>query len=130
MMRLLGHYVEVACKGDTKAFVSSGFVAVAPRQKLAELPIAVPSIVKIDQGNTGELLVRIQSVKARSYELRHAPVPAAGAAINYTTIVAANAKPAVPVKNLTPGTAYTFQVRAFGKQGFTDWSPAVERMTI
>src|SRR5437016_2559123 len=28
MMRLLGHYVEVACKGDTKAFVSSGFVAV------------------------------------------------------------------------------------------------------
>src|SRR5437016_865738 len=24
MLRLLGHYVEVACKGDTKAFVSSG----------------------------------------------------------------------------------------------------------
>src|SRR2546426_12072388 len=34
MMRPLGHYVEVACKGDTKAFVSSGFVAVAPRLKI------------------------------------------------------------------------------------------------
>src|SRR5882672_9634204 len=51
MLRLLGHYVEVACKGDTKAFISSGFVAVPPRQRLAALPISIPSIVKIDQGN-------------------------------------------------------------------------------
>ena len=27
MFRLLGHYVEVACNGDTKTFVSSGFLA-------------------------------------------------------------------------------------------------------
>jgi hypothetical protein len=130
MMRSLGHYVEVACKGDTQAFVSSGFIAVAPRQKLANLPIALPSIVKIDQGSTGTLLVSIESVKARSYELRYAPVPAAGATISWTIIVIANAKPAVPINNLTPGTIYTFQVRAFGKQGFTEWSSSVERMTI
>jgi Fibronectin type III domain len=130
IMRLLGHYVEVACKGDTKAFVSSGFVAVAPRPKGAAQPIAVPPIVKIDQGITGQLLVTLQSVKARSYDLRYAPVPVAGAAINWTTVVVPNAKPAVPVNNLTPGTTYTFQVRAFGKQGFTEWSSSVERMAI
>jgi hypothetical protein len=130
MLRLLGHYVEVACKGDTKAFVSSGFVAVTPRQKLAALPIRVPSIVKIDQGSTGQLLVTIQSVKARSYELRYAAVPAAGATPNWTTIMVPNAKPATPINNLTPGTRYTFQARAFGKLGFSDWSASVERMVI
>ena len=70
MLRLLGHYVEVACKGDTKAFVSSGFVATPAHQRIPTQPISIPSIVKIDQGNNGQLLVTIQSVKARSYELR------------------------------------------------------------
>jgi len=130
MLRLLGHYVEVACKGDTKAFISSGFVAVPPRQRLAALPISIPSIVKIDQGNTGQLLVTIQSVKARSYELRYAGISAAGATSTWTTIVVPNAKPAVLIKNLTPGTTYTFQVRAFGKLGFSDWSASAERMSI
>ena len=111
-------------------FVSSGFIAVGPRQRLANLPILVPSIVKIEQGGTGTLLVSFQSVKARSYELQYGAVPAAGAAINWTTIVVPNSKPAVPINNLTPGATYTFQVRAFGKQGFTEWSSAVERMTI
>jgi Fibronectin type III domain len=86
--------------------------------------------VKIDQGNTGQLLVTIQSVKARSYELRYAAVPAPGATTNWTTIVVPNAKPATPINNLTPGTTYIFQVRAFGKLGFTEWSPSAERMSI
>jgi len=130
LMRLLGHYVEIACKGDTKAFVSSGFLAVASRRRLADRPIAVPSFVKIDQGSTGQLLVSIHSAKARSYELRYAVVPAAGANTTWITVTVPNSKPAVPVNNLTPGTTYSFQVRAFGKQGFTEWSSAVERMTI
>ena len=32
MVRLLGHYVEVACKGDPNTFVSSGFVAAPARR--------------------------------------------------------------------------------------------------
>jgi len=86
--------------------------------------------VKIDQGSTGQLLVTIQSVKARSYELRYGPVPASGATLNWTTIVVPSTKPATTVNNLTPGTTYTFQVRAYGKLGFSDWSDAVERMVI
>jgi hypothetical protein len=131
MLRLLGHYVEVACKGDTKAFISSGFVAAPTRQRTPAQPVSIPSIVKIDQGNTGQLLVTIQPVaKARSYDLRYATVPAAGTAVNWTTIVVTGTKPATPINNLTPGTNYAFQVRALGKLGFSDWSSSVERMSI
>jgi Fibronectin type III domain len=131
MLRLLGHYVEVACKGDTKTFVSSGFVAAPTHQRIPAQPVSIPSIVRVDQGNTGQLLVMIQPVpKARSYELRYAAVPVAGAAVNWTTIVLPSTKPATPINNLTPGAKYTFQVRAFGKLGFSDWSSSVERMVI
>jgi hypothetical protein len=130
MFRLLGHYVEVACKNDMNTFVSSGFVAVAKHAKTPAQPVAVPAIGAVDQGsNSGQLVVTIKSVpKARSYDLRYAPVPAAGAAITYTTVALATAKPAVTINNLTPGTTYTFQVRAFGKLGFSDWSDGVNRM--
>jgi hypothetical protein len=44
--------------------------------------------------------------------------------------LAATTKPPTAVNNLTPGTSYTFQVRAFGKLGYSDWSAAVERASI
>ena len=131
MLRLLGHYVEVACKNDMPTFVSSGFVAASTGQRTPAQPVSIPSVA-VDQGsNSGQLVVTIKAVtKARSYELRHAPVPAAGASINWTTIVVATVKPATLLNNLTPGGTYTFQVRAFGKLGFSDWSDSVNRMCI
>ena len=132
MLRLLGHYVEAACKNDMKTFLSSGFVAAPSRQPTPPQPVSAPSIVRVNQGNSGQLLVTIQPVaRARSYELRYAPVPAAArATVNWTRIVVASTKPATPINNLTPGGNYTFQVRAFGKLGFSDWSAPVERMSI
>jgi hypothetical protein len=128
--RLLGHYVEGACKNDMKTFVSSGFVP-ATRQRTPAQPVGSSSIVKIDQRTTGQLLVTIQPVaKARSYELRHAPAPAGGPTVIWTTTAVASTKPPIPINNLTPGVIYTFQVRAFGKLGFSDWSGSVERMVI
>ena len=84
MLRLFGHYVEVACKGDPNTFVSSGFAAAQTHPRTPSQPVSIPSIVKIDQGNTGQLLVTIQSVKARSYEVHYGPVPAPGATVNWT----------------------------------------------
>ena len=131
MYRLLGHYVELASKNDMKTFVSSGFQAVSTRQKTPPQPVTVPLISSVDQGSTGQLLLTIRPVAhARHYEVRYASVPAAGAAVNWTTILAATTKPPTAVNNLTPGTSYTFQVRAFGKLGYSDWSAAVERMCI
>jgi len=131
LMRLLGHYVEVACKGDISAFLSSGFVAALPAIHIAVQPVSVPYIVAVDQGSSGQLVVTIKVVaRARSYELRYGLVPAAGAIVNWTTIMVPNAKPATILNNFTPGGTYTFQVRAYGKLGFSDWSALVERMCI
>ena len=130
MLRLLGHYVEATCKNDLNTFTSSGFVA-ASTTRTPPQPVTQPLIVSVDQGNTGQLIVTIKRVaKARSYDLRYAPVPAAGALISWITITVASTKPPTAISNLTPGTNYQFQVRAFGKLGFSDWSATVERMCI
>src|SRR5215472_16739667 len=36
----LGHYVEATCKNDMNAFVSSGFVPAAPRQRAVPQPVS------------------------------------------------------------------------------------------
>jgi hypothetical protein len=130
MMRLLGHYVEAASKNDLKTFTSSGFVPAPSRQAVPPQPVDVPTIAKVEQGdNTGQLVVTINPVKkARSYELRYAAAPAAGATANWITVVIASTKPPAVVANLTRGTDYTFQVRAFGKLGFSAWSSSVDQM--
>src|SRR5262249_35572199 len=70
MYRLLGHYVEGACNNDMKTFVSSGF-APALHQRIPSQPVAAPSILKVEQGTTGQFLVKIQAVAgAKSYEIR------------------------------------------------------------
>jgi hypothetical protein len=131
MFRLLGHYVEVACNDDMDAFLSSGFVAAIPRQKSTPQPVAVPSITAVVQGSTGQLVVTIKRVaNARNYDLRYAPAAIVGTVISWTTVTVATAKPAPIINNLIPGTIYTFQVRAFGKPGYSDWSSPVDRMAI
>jgi hypothetical protein len=131
MFHLLGHYVEAACKSDMDTFVSSGFVAAPKRQASPPGPVAVPAIGGIDQGNTGELIVTITPVsKARMYVLRYAQAAAAGADTSWITISVATAKPPLSISGLTPTTNYVFQVRAFGKLGFSDWSTAVSRICI
>jgi hypothetical protein len=130
MLRLLGHFVEAACKNEMITFVSSGFVPAKPGVRSPSQPVTDPRIVSVDQGSPGQLVVTIKPVTmARSYELRYATVAAAGA-VNWTTITVPSTKPPIPVNNLTPGGTYTFQVRAFGKLGFSDWSASVERMCI
>jgi hypothetical protein len=134
MLRLLGHYVEAVCNAvcnnDMKTFASSGF-APATTVRTPPQPISSPLIVAVDQGSPGQLVVTIKPVaKARSYEVRYAVVPAAGATVNWNTIVVPSTKPPTSVDHLTPGGTYTFQVRAFGKLGFSHWSASVERMCI
>ncbi len=131
MYRLLGHYVEVVSKNDMNTFVSSGFQAASKGQKTPPEPVATAIIGSVDQGNTGQIFVTIKPVAhARHYELRYAAPPAAGAGTSWTTILVPTTKPPAVVNNLTPGTSYTFQVRAFGKLGCSDWSASVERMVI
>jgi hypothetical protein len=131
MYRLLGHYVEATCKGDMNTFVSSGFVAAPKAQRKPDQPVDVPAIASLDQGSTGQLLATLKEVPgARLYDIRFAPAPVPGAVITWTTIAVAKAKAPVQINYLTPGTSYTFQVRAFGNPGFSDWSDPATRMCI
>jgi hypothetical protein len=128
MFRLLGHYVEANCKNDTTTFLSSGFVPSSTGQRTPPQPTAIPLLVSINPGDTGQLVVTFKPVaKARIYEIRYVPVTTPGTG-SYLTQVVAFAKPATTIGKLTPGVNYTFQVRAFGRLGFSGWSATLNRI--
>jgi hypothetical protein len=130
MLRQLGQYVEHACNGDMTVFLSSGFTPLATTRSSAP-PIETPSINRLDQGQSGELLVNVKPVRgARNYEVRYAELGGNGTAGAWNVTVAAKAKSAISVSALNPGTVYTFQVRAFGLAGHTGWSEPSSRMAI
>jgi hypothetical protein len=130
-LRALGHYVEAASAGDAATLLSSGYELASTTRNTTPQPVAQPYIVKVDQGNTGQLLVKVKSVsKARSYDLHCAVVGPGGVIGQYTTVTIPSVKEAQSFTGLPPGTLYTFQVRAYGKLGYTDWSDSVMRMVI
>ncbi len=130
MLRQLGHYVEIACRKDMETFLSSGFVAVS-NTRGPEQPVGASAVASVNQGLTGQLVVTVKSVpKARHYELRFGAVPVGGGVISWTTMLVPTSKPPTVLNNLTPGGTYSFQVRAYGKLGYSDWSDPVSRMCI
>jgi hypothetical protein len=80
MAELLGHYVEATSNNDPVTFTSSGF-AIRSTAKVPPQPLAQPTILRVDQGKMGELLVILVAVlKARLYEIHYAPASPGGAA--------------------------------------------------
>ena len=129
MAEQLGHYVQANCRDDLATFTSSGFQALS-NSRTPSQPLPQPTISKVDQGTTGQLLVTVKALrKALSYELRYAALGEGGMPGAWTTAVLTRAK-AASISSLTPGTTYTFQTRALGRLGFTDWSDSVNRMCI
>ena len=129
ILRKLGHYVE-SCRPDLPTFLPSGFVPVATIRATTPQPLADPDIRVIEQGNTGQLLIFVKPLrKALHYEIRYAAAGDNGATAS-TTVVLTSSKEPARVNNLTPGAIYTFEVRALGKGGFTDWSRPISRMCI
>ena len=128
-LRALSHYVELNCKNDLTAFMSSGFPA-ASTARPAQLPLPPASISRIDSGATsGQMQVVVKPLpKAASYDLRYATAQPGASLGPWTTISFVAAQKAPPVTGLTPGTTYTFQVRALGTVGYTDWSDPVTRV--
>jgi len=124
----LAHYVEANCNDDMATFLLSGFQPAATT-KAGPQQLDTPSIGDVVQGPvSGKVKLRIKPVpKAVSYDVRYAPVPTAGTPTTWTEETITNTK-SVIIANLTPGTMYTFQVRALGRLGKTNWSDAVNRM--
>ncbi len=131
MLKALATYVELNCKDDINVFLTSGFQPRSTSRATAQ-PLDQPTIASVDQGVSGQLLAAIKAVrKAKTYELRYAAVAAAGAApASWSTLTVPNAKSALSVDGLTPGTVYALQIRAYGTLGYTAWSDSVTRMCI
>jgi hypothetical protein len=128
MMRSLGHYVESACEGDLATFLSSGFEPAYTTYNRQQ-PLPKPAPVKISQGNTGQLSIKIQALpKARFYELEY--TISADAVRSWTMIRVATVVSPVTIDGLAPGTTYVFRLRAYGIHGFSEWSNVASRMCI
>jgi hypothetical protein len=127
VLRKAKHYVEDYCGNDLAVLLSSGFQPAATTRNLS--PLGNPSILSIDLGKSGELVLKVSPIaRAKCYEMRMAVVGANrvpepwGATSLYTSS-------RIRIENLLPGTTYIFQVRAIGgSTRYTDWSNTVSRM--
>ena len=125
-LQALARYVEQSGGDNMTTFMSSGF-PVRSTNHPSPQPLAPASIDRIDPGtNSGQLQPVIKALaKAKSYALRFGPTQAGAPPATWTTVTFTTARKAPPITGLTPGTSYTFEVRALGTLGYTDWSNPV-----
>ena len=131
LLRQLASYVEDNCNGSLTALLSSGFTAASTSHVQAHL--AAPSILRLLNGNTGQLLVKLRKpiANAKCYELRYAAVNADGSNGPWQNGGLNSNSRALALNNLTPGTSYIVQIRAIGgSTGYSDWSNATSHMSL
>ena len=126
ILRKLKHYVEDNCENDLAVLLSSGFQAAAATRDRS--PLANPSILSVDRGNSDELMLKVSPIaRAKCYEVRSAVVGngnLAGAWQQAGLFTSSR----ITIGNLVPTTTYMFQVRAVGAAGNTEWSDPVSHM--
>ena len=130
LMHQLAHYAEVACKDDKATFLKSGFETVSAT-KIKREPLSQFIRNLAPGANPGQLLVTLVAVAgAASYEIRWAPVGQGGALGQFTSQLAAKARPAISISGLTPGTTYSIQVRSLINAVWSEWSDPVTRISM
>jgi hypothetical protein len=130
LLRSLRHYVDDRCGNDLSVLLSSGFQAAVTTR--VRSPLANPSIVSISFGNSRELVLKVTPIAhTKCYEVRSAPIGAANTPGSWQPAgLFTNSRP-MKIEGLTPGTTYTFQVRAIGgSTGYSDWSNPVSRICV
>ena len=130
LLRQLAGYVQANHGNDIAKLLSSGFQAVSTNR--ASSPLANPTITDIANGNSGQLLPRVTPIaNATNYEVRYAAIGAGGVPGPWQNGGLFGNSRSMPVNGLTPGTNYTFQVRAIGgSTGYSDWSDPVSHMSM
>ena len=118
------------CGNDLATLLSSGFEAVSTSR--ASTPLDAPTIRDILNGNTGQLILRATPIaNTKCYEVRFAPIGAGGAPGPWQSGGLFTNSRSMPTNALTPGTNYSFQVRAVGgSTGYSDWSDPVSHMSL
>jgi len=129
MMSKLARYVMETANHDLPTLTASGFTVTVgnPAPKLPEQP----TIKDLTQKVSGQIEGKSTSVGgAKIYEMRAGALgPGGTAPATWTTLQMPNAKTAAVFKDLTPGTVYAFQVRAFGLAGWTAFSDPINKMS-
>ena len=125
-VRLLAAYVDSVAKGNDAIIRSCGF---EPRIYTRSQPqdLETPAPVKLKQGISGEFYATITRVEgARNYKLRFGVANTDPETWQSPDVT--RTRPATLISGLTPGTIYTFQVKALGHLGWTNWSDPVSKM--
>ncbi|HLH30944.1 MAG TPA: hypothetical protein VKY31_07045 [Terriglobia bacterium] len=121
MYTQLGHYVEAACNDDLATFATSGFTA-ASKTRTPPQPLTEAKFSWIDRGpNSGQAVVKPkQQAGALTQEVRWALQGVGGTLGPWTSVSLTSSKKAT-ISGLTQAGIYTFQIRALGRLGYTDW---------
>ncbi len=128
LLRKLKHYVEDNCGNDLAVLLSSGFQAAATTRDRS--PLASPSIIDVDFGNSTELVLKVTPIpRAKCYEVRSAALGAGNAPGPWQNAGPFTSSRSITIPGLIPGTTYMFLVRAVGgSTGSSDWSNPVSHM--
>lgn len=125
LLRQQALYVQGAADNDLTVLLSSGFEAASTNR--TQSPLETPSILKILNEASTQLVLRVTPIKnARTYETRYYTTPGQWQSGGLSTQARR-----IVIEGLTPGTTYTFAVRAIGgSTGHSDWSDAVSHMCL
>jgi hypothetical protein len=112
LLRQLAGYVQANCNNDLAKLLTSGFEAVTTSHTQSAL--GKPAIVSVDNGNSGQLLVKVTPVgNAKCYDVRYAALAAGGAPGAWQSGGFFTNSRIMPINGLTAGTNYSIQVRAW-----------------
>jgi hypothetical protein len=119
-------YVDINCNDDLSTLLSSGFEAASTNR--AQTVLDAPQIVAVDQGQSGELKVRVKGdPNAKSYvgRIKQASGSEFGPSISFQ-----NSK-SILFDGLTAGVSYVMRVCAIGgSTGQSDWSETGPNMAM
>ena len=130
LLRKLAVYVEDSCDGNLATLLSSGFTAASTSHVQAQL--AAPFILRILNGNTGQLLVRLREpiANAKCYEVRYATIINQAVGPWQSGGMFTNSR-ALALNGLTAGTNYAIEVRAIGgSTKYSEWSAGSNHMSL
>lgn len=127
LLRQLAIYVEGKANGDANIIRLAGFEAVTASGRGSQSPLDKPGILTIANEASTQLLLRASAIaNARAYEVQ---MQIAGGAWTAAGMFTQARRIVIP--GLTPGTTYTFRVRAIGgSTGYSDWSDPVSHMAM
>jgi len=130
LLRQLAGYVQQNCNNNLATLLTSGFEAVSSSR--AQSALEAPDILNIDNGNSGQLLVKVTATaNSKCYEGRYALIGPGGVTGPWQSAGLFTNSRSMPVNGLSPGSMYNFQFRAVGgSTGYSDWSDTVSHMSM